>query len=138
MLKDGILAEEDYKELIFMNNFENLYLKIKAENPLAMFFTGDFNAHSQIWWPGGDTNHEGTKIEDLFSKLGLSQVISEPTNFEPRSNSSCIDLIVTDQPNIILNSGTRASLDSTCHHQIIHCKVNLTIPPPTPFERKIW
>ena len=103
-----------------------------------MFFTGDFNAHSQLWWPGGGTPHEGTKIDDLFTKLGLSQIISEPTNFEPHKNPSCIDLLVTDQPNIILDSGTRTSLDSYCHHQIIHCKVNFRIPPPLPFERKIW
>ena len=124
--------------LTFLLNFEHLYLKIKTENPLAMFFTGDFNAHSQLWWPGGNTTHEGTEIEELFTKLGLSQVISEPTNFEPNKNPSCIDLIVTDQPNMILDCGTRASLDSHCHHQIIHCKVNFKIPPPLPFERKIW
>ena len=121
--------------LTFLLNFENLYSKIKAENPLAMFFTGDFNAHSQLWWPDGDTNHEGAEIEELFTKLSLSQVISEPTNFEPNKTPSCIDLIVTDQPNIILDSGTRASLDSNCHHQIIFCKINFKIPPPLPFER---
>ena len=38
----------------------------------------------------------------------------------------------------ILDSGTRASLDSYCHLQIVHCKVNFRIPPPFPFERKIW
>ena len=65
---------------------------------------------------------EGTKIEELFDKLGLSQLISEPTNFEPHKKPSCIDLVVTDQPNIILDCGTRASLDSYCHHQIVHCK----------------
>ena len=32
----------------FLLNFEKLYSKIKAENPLAKFFTGDFNAHSQL------------------------------------------------------------------------------------------
>ena len=70
----------------FLLNFENLYSKIKAENPLAMFFTGDFNAHSQLWWPGGDTTHEGTVIDELFTKLGLFQIISEPTNFEPNKS----------------------------------------------------
>ena len=30
----------------FLSNFENLHSKIKTENPFAMFFTGDFNAHS--------------------------------------------------------------------------------------------
>ena len=68
----------------------------------------------------------------------LSQVISEPTNFEPNSKPSCIDIVVTDQPNLILDSGTRASLDPYCHHQIIYCKINFRIPPPPPFERKIW
>ena len=83
-----------------MSNFENLYLNIKAENPFATFFTGDFNAHSQFWWPNGDTTPEGVIIDELFTYLGLSLVISEPTNFEPHKNPSCIDLIVTDQPNI--------------------------------------
>ena len=97
-----------------------------------MFFTRDFNAHSQ-----GHTTNEGTNIEELFTNLGLSQVISKPTNLEPHKNLSCIDLFVTDQPNIILDSGTRASLDSYCHQQIIYCKLNFKIPPPLPFERKI-
>ena len=122
----------------FLSKFETLYSNIKTENPLATFFTGDFNAHSQLWWPDGNTNPEGTQIEELFSQLGLSQLISEPTNFEPHKNPSCIDLVVTDQPNIILDCGTRASLDSYCPHQIVHCTVNFRIPPPLPFERKIW
>ena len=111
---------------LFLSNFEDLYLKIKAENPFATFFTGDYNAHS-----------EGMEIENLLTSLDLSQIISEPTNFEPNKNPSCIDLIITDQPNLILSCGTRASLDSYCHHQIIYCKVNFRIPPP-PFRRKIW
>ena len=121
----------------FLFNFENLYLRIKAENPFAIFFTGDFNAHSQFWWPGGDSTHEGTAIDDLFTKLALSQVISEPTNFEPHKNPSCIDLLVTDQPNIILDSGTRSSLDSYCHHDIIYCKVNFKIPPSAIQEKDL-
>ena len=31
----------------YLLNFENLHSSFKAENPLAIFFTGDFNAHSQ-------------------------------------------------------------------------------------------
>ena len=121
----------------FLTNFENLYSNIKTENPFAIFFTTVFNdAHSQFWWPDGDTTPEGTEIEELITKLGLSQLISEPTNFEPHKNPSCIDLVITDQPNVILDSGTRASLDSYCPHQIVHCEVNFRIPP-FPFERTI-
>ena len=50
-----------------LSNFENLYSKIKTENPFAIFFTGDFNAHSQLWWSDGDTTPEGTKIDELFT-----------------------------------------------------------------------
>ena len=38
----------------FLLNFKNLYSKIKAENPYAMFFAGDFNGKSHLWWPDGD------------------------------------------------------------------------------------
>ena len=64
---------------VFSSDFNSLYAKIKAENPFAAFFTGDFNAHSKYWWPDGDTTTEGSETEFLLSSLGLSQVISEPT-----------------------------------------------------------
>ena len=121
-----------------MSNFKQLHSKIQCANPFATFYTGDFNAHSQLWWPDADSNPEGMEIENLFNSLGLSQIISEPTNFEPNKNPSCIDLIATDQPNLILDSETRASLNTYCHHQIIYCRVSFKIPPPSPFERKIW
>ena len=44
-----------------------------------MFFTGDFNAHSQNWWPDGNTNNEGIAIDNLLSALDLNQIICEPT-----------------------------------------------------------
>ena len=123
---------------VFLSNFEDLYLKIKAENSFATFFTGDYNAHSQFWWPDGDTALEGMEMENLLTSLDLFQIVSEPTNFEANKNPSCIDLIITDQHNLILSCGTRASLESYCHQQIIYCKVNFSIPPPPPFRRKIW
>ena len=122
----------------FIQNLKSLHTSIKDEKPHAMFFTGDFNGHSQVWWPAGDTNAEGREIEELLNDLNLSQIISEPTNFTPNKMPSCIDLIITDQPNLILDSGTRSSLDPVCHHQIIHCKINVRIPPPPPSERRIW
>ena len=122
----------------FQSNFTNLNNKIKNEKPYTSFFTGDFNGHLQFWWPDGDTTAEGSEIKNRISSLGLSQLISEPTNFEPNKRPSCIDLVITDQPNFVLDSGTRASLDSLCHHQITYCKVNVNMPPPPPFGRNNW
>ena len=64
-------ASPEFQTLL--SNFENLYSNIQAENPFATFFTGDFNAHTQFWCLNGNTTPE-------VSKLGLSQIISEPTN----------------------------------------------------------
>ena len=122
--------------MAFLSNVSNLYTKINNENPYASFFTGDFNGHSQFWWPDGDTTAEGREIENLISSLGLSQLISEPTNFDPNKNPSCIDLVITGPPNLVLDSGTRASLDSFCHHQITYCRVNFNLPPPHPLLKK--
>ena len=54
----------------------------------------------------------------------LSQLISEPANLEPHKYPSFIHIFVTGQPNIIFKSGTRASLDSCCHHHRVYCKMN--------------
>ena len=123
----------------FLENFENLYLKITNEKPYAMFFTGDFNGHSQTWYPEGDTNAEGVLLDNMFSDLNLTQMISEPTHiFNEHCNPSCIDLIVTDQPNIVLDNGVRDSLDCSVKHKITFCKINFKIPHLPKYVRKVW
>ena len=93
--------------------------KIKKENPYAIFYTGDVNGHTQNWLPSGDTNEEGTKLNELFTSLNLSQLIEEPTHFfRDDCLPSCIDIILTDQPNLVINSGVRPSLDPTVKHHI--------------------
>ena len=88
---------------------------------------------------GGPTGTPTMKVtEELFSSFNLSQLISEPTNFTPHSNPSCIDLVITDHPNIVMNYGVRPSLDPKCHHQIIHCKVNVRTHSSPPSERRVW
>ena len=54
--------------------------QINAVNPYAVFFTGDINGHSRIWWPEGDMNTEGKEIDETFTDLNLTQIISEPAN----------------------------------------------------------
>ena len=50
---------------------------------------------------------------------------------------SCIDLVITDQPNIFVESGVHPSLDDHCQHQIVYGKLNISIPHPPPYERTI-
>ena len=51
---------------------------------------------------------------------------------------SCIDLIITNQSNLFVDFGVHSSLDNHCQHQIIRGKINISVPPPPPFKRKIW
>ena len=56
-------------------------------------------------------------IDEFIETNNLHQLISEPTNI--RGNSmSCIDLIMTDQPAYVVETGVRPSLDNHCQHQL--------------------
>ena len=67
----------------------------------------------------------------------MKQVITELTHILENS-SSCIDLIFSNQPNFIMDSGVHSTLHSKCHHQIIYSNLNLKIENPPPYTRKIW
>ena len=45
----------------FIDNFDKLHHDILNEKPYGIFYTGDFNAHSEFWWTDGDTTPEGKK-----------------------------------------------------------------------------
>ena len=99
--------------------------------------TGDFNARSSYWWSNDINSTEGTNLFSLTSSNGFSQLINEPAHFQNNS-SSCIDLILTDQPNLSVNTGVHSSLHLNCHHQIVHSSFNLNFYYPPPYQRLTW
>ena len=121
----------------FTINFEMLLSKLHAENPHCVVITGDFNGRSTQWWENDIENNEGKLFEPLTSDLGLHQLISEPTHLMSDSKS-CIDLILTDQPNLVIDSGVHPSLHEQCHHQIVHGKLSVSNIALPPYSRKIW
>ena len=98
---------------------------------------GDFNTKSSNWYLNDITSFEGSQIEFLASQFVVSQVITEPTHILGNSKS-CIDLIFTLQPNMIMDSGVHPSLHSNFHHQIIYAKFELKVFYPPPYERTMW
>ena len=91
--------------------------KINEENPHCVVYLGEFNAHSSEWWIGDDTDYEGRELLHYFSTNQLHQLVNEPTYFVG-DNRSCIDLVLTDQPNL-----------TNCHHQISQVSLNIRSPP---------
>ena len=94
---------------------------------------GYFSANSRSWGCENITSHEGTQLEPLIISYELHQLISDPKHILPNS-SSCIDLIFTDQPNLVVDSGVCPSLHPNCHDQITFSKYNLTVEHPSPYE----
>ena len=76
-------------------------------------------------------------INSLISMYNFDQLISDPTHILPAS-SFCIDLIFTDQPNLVVDNGVHPSLHINCHRQIAYCNLNLMIVYPPPYERLFW
>ena len=123
----------------FLTNFEHLLSDINSCKSSVSVILGDFNANwwSTSWWSSDIDSLESSKLFSLSTLNGFHQIISEPT-YVQRNNSSCIDLIFTDQPSFVINNGVHASLHSSCHHQIIHCTFNLNIVHPPPYQRLLW
>ena len=121
----------------FTINFELMLSKMHAENPFSVIITGDFNCRSAQWWKDDIENNEGKHFESLTSDLGLHQLISEPTHFMGDSRS-CIDLIFTDQPNLVVESGVHPSLHEQCHHQLVYGKLSVSNVKLPPYKRRIW
>ena len=110
---------------------------LSANNPFLTVKIGDFNAKSSNWYLNDVTSFEGSQNEFLASQFAMSQVINEPTHILDNSKS-CIDLIFTPQPNMIMDSGVHSSLYSNCHHEIIYAKFDLKVFYPPPYERTVW
>ena len=128
-------SEDDFEN--FCNNFELTLDAVSATNPFLIVAINDFNAKSSNWYTDDTTTSEGSKIEAITSQFGLQQIINEPTHIQGQS-VSCIDLIFSSQPNLVMSSGIHSSLHQNCHHQIIFAKFNLKVHYPPPYERELW
>ena len=104
---------------------------------MFVLITGDFNVRSTNWWKNNLSTSEGTQVDSLTTSYGLSQIISDPTHILPNS-SYCIDLIFTNQPNLVTESGVPPSLHPKCHHQIVFAKLNLKVEYPPLYKCLIW
>ena len=121
----------------FLSNFERLFDNVQILQPAFTVILGDFNARSKSWWSGDSTTMEGTRLDSLVSTHGFHQLISEPTHIL-RNSQSCIELIFSDEPSLVVDSGVHHTLHENCHHQITHCKLNLKFVYPPPYGRLVW
>ena len=96
----------------FISNFEQVCSNIALESPYCSIIVGDLNAKCTNWWTRGTNNLCGLELYNLSTLLGYAQLINESTNFEPNKSPTCIDIIFTNQPNLVFESGVQPSLYS--------------------------
>ena len=128
-------SNKDFEQ--FYHKLQDNLDQIKELKPHCTILTGDFNCRTEQFWPGDTDSPKGIALDELIESNNMTQLIDQLTNLESRG-ISCVDLIITDQPNLFIDYGIHSSLDNCCHHQIIHGKVNISIRSPSPFNRKIW
>ena len=75
-----------------------------------------FNAKSHNWYKGTKVTVSGSKLEIRSSHHGLTQIINEPTLIL-ENYSSCINLVFTSHPNIILDSPHQRRILDCCNIQ---------------------
>ena len=128
-------SQDDFES--FINNFELNLDSAMVNNPFLTVVLGHFNAKTSLWYKNDITTYEGSQIDSATSQFGLEQIIKKPTHIIGDS-SSCIDLIFTTQPNLVMESEVHSSLHSNYHHHITFAKFSLRIHYPPPYEREFW
>ena len=69
--------------------------------------------------PRDTTNRAGREFRNLFSCFGLEQMVTFPTHFTPHGSTSCIDVVLTDHPHLLLSVTSVAPLGASDHAQIL-------------------
>ena len=105
-----------------MNNINSL-------NPSISIITRDFNGKCSKWFSFDTSDNIEKEPDTITWTVGYSQIIKV---------NSCIDLIFTSNPSILVDSGTEKSLSSSCHRDIIYGKINFRVPLPPPHFRTVW
>ena len=112
---------------------------LAQENLLLLTTIGDCDDKSSNWYNKYKTSFEGNTIKHVTSHLDYIRYLMNLRILLPNS-PSCLDLIFTSQPNMVIESGVYSSLNSSCHHQIAFAKFNLKIclENMLPDSREVW
>ena len=107
---------------MFIRNLQRILTNIRNERPSYIVFAGNFNCRSSQWWTEDIQNPEGEALDEFMETNSLYQLVNEPRNIRNES-MSCIDLIITDQPNMFVCYGVNIN-------QIMLGNLNFSLSSP--------
>ena len=121
---------------LFLEQFSASVSQAIESNPTVLAITGDFNDRCLEWDSEHSDSELGTRLLNIVSQNNLFQLINEPTRSTEYTNS-LLDLIITDSPGLVLDSGTLPPI-SNSDHAVIYAKLALSFPRERSFYRRIW
>jgi len=116
---------------ILETHLEQILSSCRTSNH-TLILTGDFNDRTTNWHSTHPDSEIGTNLYDLLNSYYLSQLINEPTR-----NNNILDLLITNNPGLIIDSGTLDPLHDL-DHLPIYGKLNFHIKHNKPSIRNIW
>ena len=98
----------------FFSPLRNLLAKAEDESPQVTLL-GDFNAKHPSWDETSTPNTAGTKMMELLTEFGLTQMIMEPTRYSFDGNTrSVIDLYATNRPDLVRSTSITDPVSDHC------------------------
>ena len=104
-------------------------------SPHSVFLVGDFNDRCLNWDDQHRDSELGTRFKRIIEDNLLFQIIKEPTYIK-QDYSSLLDLIITDSPGYIIDSGVRHPLGDP-FHCYIYCKVTVQYVRESTYTRHV-
>ena len=125
---------EDISQFIYdvQSSLDSIY----SNNPECIILTGDFNDRCVLFNELHPSSELGVKLRDLVNQNNMFQLITEPTHFTDNS-AFLLDLIITDSPGYITESGTLSPI-CELHHVPVYCKFTISRPKPITVSREVW
>ena len=124
----------------FENYCQNFHLTLSNTDntsPFCLIVIEDFNARCRNWWAGDVNSNAGKELDFLTSTAGYTQLINKPTHLFS-GESSCINLIFCNNPEIVSECGIDHLLSQTCHHNLIFAKITANVSLPLNYCRDVW
>ena len=112
---------------LIIQSFEEILQDIFKLKSSFVLITGNFKCRNSNWYFGDPATTRGFRVEALTYFYGLHQVIKSPIH-QIQNSATCIDLVFTNQPHLVRQSGVHSHLSSTCHHEIVFAKLKVEYP----------
>ena len=120
----------------FLDGLQDMINTMLIDSPESIVILGDFNDRCLTWDDNHNKSELGTKLKELIENNIMFQLIKEPT-FYSNNYQSLLDLIITDSPGYINDSGVAHPIGDPSHCYI-HCKLSITYSKDKAYEREIW